>query len=855
DVWRYSDWYGRRQSNEIRYSQYHIWRWRDWIIESLNAGKGYDRMLVEMLAGDELAPDDPDVLRATGYLARNWYKFNRNSWLQETVEHTGLGFLGLTLKCARCHDHKFDPLPQEDFYRFRAFFEPHDVRTDRVSGEPDVIMDGLARVFDKDAAAVTYLFERGDDRRPDQSRPLAPGVPAALGGAGLDVAPVELPVTAYYPALHHSAVAAVVAAAASQVQMAESARSQADGEVEAATRRLEQFTSSAAADEPVQPFLVDDFRARRPETWRTIRGRWDYREGRLVQSEVAHFASLVTLSEHPPDFKARLRYRTSDGGVYRSVGVFFDMVDERDAQAVYTSVGDARQAVQAFHRQAGSETYPAEGIRPAALERHADIVLEITVRGQQLEVTLNGEPKLDYRMPLPRQRGRFAIWNHSGTAEFFEIQIEPLVPSRTDAEAAHRRAIAAAAQAEKKLAVARAEFESVRARVAAERAKYGLTPGSDVAALARAAARAERVVGLAKAEDGLLAAEQESAVAREAAAASSTAPANALTDAGQKLAAARQALEAARQALAGAGDQYEPLGPTYPAKSTGRRLALARWMIDRQNPRTARVAVNHIWRRHFGRALVETVNDFGPRSKGPSHPELLDWLAAELMEHGWNMKHVHRLIVTSSAYRTTSAAGAGSDTNAALDPDNRLVWRTNRQRMQAEIVRDGLLHLSGRLDATFGGPDLDEALGETSGRRSLYFRTTPDNSMEFLDLFDLANPNECYERRESVVPQQALALSNSALAQTSARLLARELSDETPEADAFITAAFEQVLTRRPTADELAACRAFLDGHAELLRGPANLTAYSPAPVAALPPSGDAALRARENLVQVLFNH
>src|SRR5437773_3610521 len=92
-------------------------------------------MIEEMLAGDELAPDDPDIVRATGYLARNYYMFNRNVWLQDTVEFTSAAFLGLTLKCARCHSHKYDPIPQADYYRFCAFFEPHDVRIDRVAGQ------------------------------------------------------------------------------------------------------------------------------------------------------------------------------------------------------------------------------------------------------------------------------------------------------------------------------------------------------------------------------------------------------------------------------------------------------------------------------------------------------------------------------------------------------------------------------------------------------------------------------------------------------------------------------------------------------------------------------------------------
>ena len=150
DVWRYSDWYGSG-ANEVRNSQRHIWQWRDWIVESLNADKGYDQMIVEMLAGDEIAPTDPKTLRATGFLARNWFRFNRNVWLQDTIESTTAAFQGITLKCARCHDHKYDPFAQEEYYRFRAFFEPHDVRIDRVAGQPDMKKAGLPRVYDSAA--------------------------------------------------------------------------------------------------------------------------------------------------------------------------------------------------------------------------------------------------------------------------------------------------------------------------------------------------------------------------------------------------------------------------------------------------------------------------------------------------------------------------------------------------------------------------------------------------------------------------------------------------------------------------------------------------------------------------------
>src|SRR5205823_14039671 len=125
--------------------------------------------------------------------------------------------------------------------------------------------------------------------------------------------------------------------------------------------------------------------------------------------------------------------------------------------------------------------------------------------------------------------------------------------------------------------------------------------------------------------------------------------------------------------------------PAYPVTSSGRRLAFARWVVGRDNPLAARVAVNHVWLRHFGRAIVPSVFDFGRNGRPPSHPALLDWLAVEFMERDWRMKEMHKLIVTSAAYRR----GSTPDTaNAALDPDNRYLWRYAPRRVEAEVVRD-----------------------------------------------------------------------------------------------------------------------------------------------------------------------
>ena len=195
DVWRYSDWAGWGQ--QVRDSQPHIWHWRDWIVESLNEDKPYDRMVVEMLAADEDRPDDLDALRATGYLARNFKLLSREKWMQDVVDHTGQAFLGVTIGCARCHDHMYDPILQKDYYQVRAIFEPHQVRIDKVPGVLDTAKDGIPRAYDAQIDAKTLLFVRGDDRYPTGD-PLSPGVPESLGGR-FEVKPVSLPLTAIAP--------------------------------------------------------------------------------------------------------------------------------------------------------------------------------------------------------------------------------------------------------------------------------------------------------------------------------------------------------------------------------------------------------------------------------------------------------------------------------------------------------------------------------------------------------------------------------------------------------------------------------------------------------------------------------
>ncbi|MBI3874809.1 MAG: DUF1553 domain-containing protein [Verrucomicrobia bacterium] len=645
DIWRYSDWWGL--GAQLRYSQKHIWHWRDWIIESLNADKGYDRMIVEQLAGDELAPTDADMLRATGFLARNYYLFNRTTWLDEVIEHTSKGFLGLTMNCVKCHDHKYDPLTVTDYYSMRAVFEPYHVRLDEIPGESDLEKDGLPRVFDLHVDRPTYIHVKGDEKRHDTNRVIHAAFPAILAFNQYDPQPIKLPTASFAPGSRE--------------------------------------------------FVLENHL-------------------RLAEKQIA----------------------------------------------------DARAAVEKANKKlAESENDPNR----AALK-----VTELALAAAELQ-------------PVALKAAH--------TADVAKIE--------TPSSANRTNLVRAAALAEAKFKLAQAEAEVAKLE-------------------------AEPDVPAAKKKD----------------------------DPEKKLKAATDALEKARKTAASPGESYTSLrgtlkaqeGPedsnpnakSFPDTSTGRRLAFARWIADQRNPLTARVLVNHVWTRHFGQPLVANVTDFGLRSPAPAHQDLLDWLAVDFMEHGWSLKHLHRVMLLSEAYRMSSSGVERSTRNTAKDSENKFYWRMNSQRMDANAVRDSLLQLAGLLDPKLGGLTIDPKKEDTAFRRSLYFTQSPEDLHKFLEMFDNANTKECYRRAESILPQQALALANSKLTATAAAKLAERVAKDAASAsdEEFVRVAFETILATNPDAAEQKTCEE-------------SLAKFRAALVERKHAQPDA--KARTDFVQALLNH
>ena len=270
------------------------------------------------------------------------------------------------------------------------------------------------------------------------------------------------------------------------------------------------------------------------------------------------------------------------------------------------------------------------------------------------------------------------------------------------------------------------------------------------------------------------------------------------------------------------------------------RLAYAEWLASGDHPLTARVMVNRIWMHHFGKGIVGTPSDFGLNGDRPTHPELLDWLAGEFVAGGWKIKAMHKLLMTSAAYKQSAKRTPQLD---KLDPDNRLLGRMNLRRLDAESVRDAVLAVSGKLKLDVGGPSIPvaedgegkvvfgkrkmneglyagiESIGEAANRRSVYVQSRRALPLAMLEAFDLPvmTPN-CDARRTSTVAPQSLFLLNDEFVVKQAEDMAERLVRDAADIDARIKLAYRLLFAAEPTAPELKACGTFLETQAKAFR-------------------------------------
>ncbi len=937
DVWRYADWFGRRYVPDVWNSAPQLWHWRDWIVRSLNNDVGYDQMIREMLAADEYKPGDMQAAVATGYIIRNWYALNPNDWMRNTVEHTGKAFLGLTFQCAHCHDHKYDPITQENYFQFRAFFEPIYVRQDRIAGQADpgpfqdyeystlrkVQRLGTVSIFDKKHDAPTWFYTGGDERNRLTDRgSIHPGFPdflklntANTTSPNRSIDPIELPADGWYPGLRPDLIRSQReeyhrerAEAQSTLQSAKQADLPSVNIDETKLQELQleldslraQAITGTAQKGPLQgnqSLVFDAINGRRmlyrsvPEidsvreldtvsflvtvpvdahfnfqlTRNNATGATatyvgfekgiikSYKPGTFDEFEVGRYSTEqmqctlhVRLTLHPEKDQCTLDVTTlqltAPETLVKEVAIAFNG---------WNPVGNPNQGILFDARPGTFAVIDDWKYQHATTEQSTSAMplLAFTFEANQiadqvdLAGMLNWESAASYCIP-PATSLVAAAWKSPDArnieqkiARIERILLLPKLPLQA---------------AEAKLRWKESQCNDYEQRLAAETARYvrKLSESTEEwKSLNALACNAQQQLDLEKAQWDLAQSSLELGEI-ELRLMDPKLPADQLETLPKKHAEVIQrhhdALAALNKAKTQPCDSYRPLSIQYPKTSTGRRKALADWITSPLNPLTARVGINHIWMRHFHQPLVNTVFDFGRNGNKPTHPELLDWLAVEWMESGWSMKHIHKLIVTSSAYQQKSS---GNDNAAAnSDPDNRWLWKMNSGRMEAEVLRDSLLAAADCLDPTLGGQELENSESFTTYRRSLYYSCQPeeDGKSPLGMLFDGPDAADCYRRTRTIIPQQSLALTNSALIHSLAPKIVLQVdslaansraTQDTPsqkfvdekeaDANAFVDTAFRYLLNRSPSQEELQACTAYFENEP----------------------------KAKESLVRILVNH
>ena len=749
---RYGERWARHWLDTVHYGESHgydkdkprpnAWPYRDYVIRAFNTDKPYSRFVQEQLAGDVLFPDTADGIVALGFIAAGPWDFVGHVELPESktdgliaryndrddmVMNTMSTFLSLTVHCARCHDHKFDPISQEEYYGLQAVFAGVD-RADRpFDADPQVSarrrrltseekdLEARQKTLEEIAGKVTsHEIVQIDARLAELKEQLK----------ALPQPPKESPGNGYHSGIE--------------------ARPDIEKWVQVDLGRL------VAIDEV-----------------------------RLIPTRPTDFPDTPGFG-----FPKRFRVETSNDENFARR----ELLTDRTAEDL-PNPGDSPVVVHASGQQARFVRVTATRL----WERTHDFVFALA----ELQV-FSGTNNVALASRVTAldsiEAGR---WGKTKLVDNFDSR-KPLAESRESLEAASNfRGL--------KSAVAKLESERKK------RAEELLDPATR-SEMNRVALHLDRL---------------NKEIARLPKPQTVYAAANDFERTGSFL----PAHPPRPVHLLKRGDVQRP-GPLMTAGALNcvpglsgelnvangddegsRRAALARWITDSRNMLMRRSIVNRVWQYHFGRGIVDTPNDFGHMGSPPTHPELLDWLAYWFLDHGESLKQLHRLIVTSAAYRQSSQ---DNPQFSHVDGDDRFLWRMNRERLDAESFRDTLLFLSGRLDLTMGGPsvqqfffkddhspvydytrfDVDSPAGS---RRSIYrfiVRSVPD---PFMESFDCPDANILTPKRSvTLTALQALSTLNDAFVIRRCALFAGRVRQLAPDLNAQIEAVYELALNRRP---------------------------------------------------------
>ncbi|MEI6714236.1 MAG: DUF1553 domain-containing protein [Verrucomicrobiota bacterium] len=748
DIAHYADTHGFER-DQLRPN---AWHYRDYVINALNSDKRYDLFLKEQIAGDVLAPNDAQSVIATGFLAAGPWDFvgnvetksdvlkraTRAGDLDDMVTQVITSTMGVTVNCARCHDHKIDPITQREYFQLCAVFsgvtrENRDINTpeaERLKTQKTQLQNQLTDVSKKIARTSGEALDLADIVGGGD------GHGSGTKGAGIVLESGE--VTTQKLGWHRN--------------------------IKVNSLRPPTFPNQTKAK---SNFIKGVFL---PSTGEDGSGKIKITDS-IILTDIPNTSGFSWDAIRNGPLNAQVHSRindidyASDGhsilGLHGNSAVVFDLTAIRksiglDALRFSAAVGFGANPAAA--NSLGDFAIYADGVRvlhkPKLRKTHSvavDLVLPTTAQFLTIMATDGGDGIGSDLLFLGDARLRSADAPETLT-DSDRLQNEEFKRERTRLN----KAIEALPKPEQVYAVvskSKADEMFIHRRGNPEDPGQSVIPG---------------------------------------------------------------AFSWAKHATPDFGDTTTPEGQ--------RRLALANWITHPENPLTRRVLVNRLWHHHFGQGLVVTPSDYGIAGDKPSHPELLDWLASEFLKSGWSIKHIHKLIVSSAAYRQQSTT---IDKKAQeFDGANRLLWRQNSRRLDAESVRDAVLTVAGTLNPERGGPGFRDFRyieayapiyqyiapeNPELWKRSIYrfiVRTTPQ---QFLTTLDCPNPaNMTPARVNTTTPLQALAMSNNEFILQHAAHLATRIENESGSREIRLRRAFELVLQRQPKPNELAAATSLL---------------------------------------------
>lgn len=737
--------YGESQGFERDKLRPNAWQYRDWVIWAFNSDLPYDQFARLQIAGDVLAPHDPLAVVATGLLvAGPWDEVGqmqqsaamravvRQDEMEDYVSTIGQAFLGLTVHCARCHDHKFDPVTQQDYYSLCASLAGvrHGERPAQTEVGREAARVQWARLEEQAAplrAALDALEGDVRDRLLAERRPAPPPRPVARWEfeGTLDDSLGTLHGTAY-------------------------------GGAQVAEGRLVLDGTGYVATAP----LSFDLREKTLEAWVLV-ADLDQRGGGIISLQTPDGSQFDAIVYGERELR---RWVPGSNGFVRTQDVGGSDETASATELVHVAVVYGPDGTVSVYRQG----------RPYGRPYQAAQVAQFQAGKAQVVFGLRHSPPGANRL-FTGQIERAALYDRALTAE--EVAASAGLPADVTLDEIRCRLSPEA----------RPTWIDLRRRLSLIEAQQRLLTSGPVYA----------------------------AVPRE------IEPTYVLRR-GDTRQPGPEALPGGIRALGRADFALDATAP-----DAVRRARLAEWIASAENPLFARVMANRVWHYHFGMGLVDTPNDLGFNGGRPTHPELLDWLALELIRGRWSLKHLHRTIMCSNTYRQS---GTFNSRAAAVDAQNRLLWRKTPLRLEAEEVRDAMLAVAGELNPQFGGPgyrdfrtftfnsqfyETFDPEGFDYHRRSIYRTWVRSGTNPLLDVLDCPDPSTMTPvRAVTTTPLQALALLNDVFVLRTSRAFAARVQAEAPASTPNqVERAYLLAYGRRPALEELALATRLVERH------------------------------------------